>query len=88
MARSKPSKGFLTRDVQRQLLTLHFTAFVAGVAVAAWLNRSLTPDRLWVQWVALGWVPFLGLHLLSFSRVTIASMTGGSGGAGKLPPQR
>ena len=81
MARSKPSKGFLTRDVQRQLLTLHFTAFVAGVAVAAWLNRSLTPDRLWVQWVALGWVPFLGLHLLSFSRVPIASITGGSGGA-------
>ena len=86
MARSKPSKGFLTRDLQRHLLTLHFALFVGGVAVAAWLNRTYTPDRLWFQWVALPWLLLLGLHLLSFSRVTLASMTGGSGGGSKLPP--
>lgn len=86
MPRTKPSRGFLTRDLQRHLLTTHFALFVGGVAVAAWLNRTYTPDRLWFQWVALPWLGLLGLHLLSFSRVTIASMTGGSGGGGKLPP--
>lgn len=77
----------MTRDLQRHLLTLHFTFWVAGSAVTAWLNRSLSPDRLWFQWVALPWLALLGLHLLSFSRITLASMTGGSGGTGKLPPR-
>lgn len=81
----KPSRGILTRSAQRHLLTLHFTLFVAGVAVAAWANRAYSPERLWFQWVALPWLGLLGAHLVSFSRVTIASMTGGSGGTGHLP---
>jgi hypothetical protein len=86
MPPKRPSKGFLTRDLQRHLLTLHFALFVGGVAVAAWLNRTYSPERLWFQWVALPWLALLGVHLASFSRVTIASMTGGSGGGSKLPP--
>ena len=86
MAPKSPSKGFLTRDRQRHLLTLHFGAFLGGMALAVALNRSLTPDRMWFQWLALPWLCLLALHLISFSRATLASMTGGSGGEGKLPP--
>ncbi len=82
MANRRPSKGFLTRDRQRQLLTLHFALFLGGVALAALLNRSRTPDRLWFQWVALPWLGLLLVHLASFARRTLASMTGGSGGEG------
>jgi cytochrome c biogenesis protein CcdA len=76
MARSKPSKGFLTRDQQRHLLSLHFGVLLAALAGAAALNRFLTPDRMWFQWVALPLLLLFGLHLASFSRATLATMGG------------
>ena len=86
MATKRPSKGFLTRDRQRHLLTFHFALFLGGVGLLASLNRNQTPDRMWFQWVALPWLALLCLHLVRFSRATLASMTGGSGGEGRLPP--
>jgi len=47
---------------------------ISGLLVCAALNRRFSPDRFWVQWVAVGWgVAFL-LHLWAFSRVTLATM--------------
>jgi len=77
VALGKPSKGFLTRDQQRHLLSLHFGVLLAALAGAAALNRFLTPDRMWFQWVALPLVILFGIHLASFSRATLATMGGG-----------
>jgi cytochrome c biogenesis protein CcdA len=76
MPLGKPSKGFLTRDQQRHLLSLHFGVLLAALAGAVALNRFLTPDRMWFQWVALPLVILFGFHLVSFSRATLATMGG------------
>jgi hypothetical protein len=77
LPRERPSKGFLTRDQQRHLLSLHFGLLLAVLAGAAALNRFLTPERMWFQWVALPLLVLFGLHLASFSRTTLATMGGG-----------
>ena len=69
-----PGKGFLVREHHRTLLTIHALVMISGLLVCAALNRRFSPDRFWVQWVAIGWgVAFL-LHLLAFSRGTLATM--------------
>ena len=77
MSRQRPSKGFLTRDQQRHLLSLHFALLLSALAGAAALNRFLSPERMWFQWVALPLLVLFGLHLASFSRATLATMGGG-----------
>jgi hypothetical protein len=69
-----PGKGFLIREHHRTLLTIHALVMISGLLVCAVLNRRFSPDRFWVQWVALGWgIAFL-LHLWAFSRGTLATM--------------
>ncbi|HYY52515.1 MAG TPA: 2TM domain-containing protein [Myxococcales bacterium] len=69
-----PGKGFLIREHHRTLLTIHALVMISGLLVCAVVNRRFSPDRLWVQWVALGWgIAFL-LHLWVFSRGTLATM--------------
>lgn len=77
MARSAPSKGFRTREHHRVLLTLHACAMIAGLLACAVVNRMKTPDRMWVQWVALAWGALFAVHLAIFSRQTLATMGGG-----------
>jgi len=74
MARSAPSKGFLAREHQRVLLTVHALVMISGLLVCALLNRRYSPDRFWVQWVALGWGALFLVHLAIFSRGTLATM--------------
>ncbi len=76
MARSSPSKGFLAREQQRVLLTVHALVMITGLLACAWLNRVRSPDHLWVQWVALAWAVVFLLHLAAFSRSTLATMGG------------
>ena len=76
MPRTTPSRGFLAREQHRVLLTIHALVMVSGLLVCALLNRRLTPDRLWVQWVALAWGTLFLLHLWIFSRGTLATMGG------------
>jgi hypothetical protein len=67
-------KGFLARERQRVLLTVHALLMISGLLACALLNRRFSPDRFWVQWVALFWgALFLG-HLWLFSRSTLATM--------------
>ena len=80
MARAGPSRGFETREGHRAGLLLHALAMMAGVVVAAAVNRMLSPGRLWVQWVALAWAVAFGVHLWRFSRGTLSTMTGGRRG--------
>ena len=77
VARTKPSKGFLAREHQRTLLTLHAFAMIAGLLACAVVNRMLTPDRFWVQWVALAWAGLFTAHLALFSKSTLATMGAG-----------
>ena len=79
MARSKPSKGFLAREQHRVALTLHAFAMIAGLLACAVVNRMKTPDRFWVQWVALAWGAVFLVHLAVFSRSTLATMGGRQG---------
>jgi hypothetical protein len=79
VARSRPSKGFLAREQHRVLLTIHALVLVSGLLFCALLNRRFSPDRLWVQWVALGWVALFLVHLWIFSRGTLATMGGRRG---------
>lgn len=58
------------------LLTIHALVMISGLLGCALLNRRLSPDRLWVQWVALGWFTLFLVHLLIFSRGTLATMGG------------
>ena len=69
-----PGKGFLVREHHRTLLTIHALVMTSGLLVCAALNRRFSPDRFWVQWVALGWGAAFFLHLWAFSRGTLATM--------------
>lgn len=76
VARTSPSKGFLAREQHRVLLTVHALVMITGLLACAFVNRVYSPDRFWVQWVALAWgAIFLG-HLAVFSRQTMATMGG------------
>ena len=76
MARSAPSKGFLAREQHRVLLTVHALVMISGLLACAFVNRRLSPDRFWVQWVALAWGALFLVHLAIFSRGTLATMGG------------
>ena len=76
MPRTTPTKGFLAREQQRLLLTVHALLMISGLLACALLNRRYSPDRFWVQWVALAWGAFFLAHLAVFSRETIATMGG------------
>ncbi len=49
---------------------------ITGLLACALLNRLYTPERFWVQWVALAWGALFLLHLALFSRGTLATMAG------------
>ena len=74
MARTAPSKGFLAREQQRVLLTVHALVMITGLLACAFANRRYSPDHLWVQWVALAWALLFLAHLAAFSRSTLATM--------------
>lgn len=74
MARTSPSKGFLAREQHRVLLTVHALVMITGLLACALANRLYSPDRFWVQWVALAWAVLFLAHLFVFSRDTIATM--------------
>ena len=76
VARSAPSKGFLAREQHRVLLTVHALVMITGLLACAFLNRLYSPDRFWVQWVALAWAALFLVHLAVFSRGTLATMGG------------
>jgi len=66
--RTRPAKGFATRERHRIALTAHAFVMIAGLLACAVANRMLTPDRFWVQWIALAWGAAFGFHLWVFSR--------------------
>jgi hypothetical protein len=74
VARTSPSRGFLAREQQRVLLTVHALVMITGLLACALANRIYSPDRFWVQWVALAWAAIFLAHLFVFSRETIATM--------------
>jgi hypothetical protein len=74
VARTSPSKGFLAREHHRVLLTVHALVMITGLLACALLNRVYSPERFWVQWVALVWAAIFLAHLYIFSRETIATM--------------
>jgi hypothetical protein len=76
VARTSPSKGFLARENHRVLLTMHALVMISGLLVCAFVNRRFSPDRFWVQWVALAWGALFLVHLAIFSRGTLATMGG------------
>jgi hypothetical protein len=76
VARTRPSKGFLAREQHRVALTLHALLMIFGLLACAVVNRMRTPERLWVQWVALAWGAVFLVHLAIFSRDTLATMAG------------
>ena len=76
MPRTSPSKGFIAREQHRVLLTVHALLMVSGLLACALWNRRVSPDRFWVQWVALAWGAIFLVHLGIFSRGTLATMGG------------
>jgi len=83
-----PGRGFLVRENHRVLLTIHALVMVSGLLACALLNRRLSPERLWVQWVAIAWGAVFAVHLWIFARGTLATMgrrPGRDGSAGKHP---
>jgi hypothetical protein len=74
--RTGPSRAFQVRDSHRHWLTGHFLLLVAGLGAALAVNRFVTPDHLWAQWVALGWGAAFAVHLLIFARATLGTMGG------------
>ncbi|MFL5392351.1 MAG: 2TM domain-containing protein [Myxococcales bacterium] len=72
--RTRPAKGFATRERHRVALTAHAFLMIAVLLACALANRMLTPDRFWVQWVALAWAVGFGVHVWIFSRGTMATM--------------
>jgi hypothetical protein len=76
VARQKPSQGFLAREQHRVALTLHALVMIAGLLACAVINRMKTPDRFWVQYVAIAWGTLFLVHLAIFSRGTLATMGG------------
>jgi hypothetical protein len=81
VARTSPTRAFLAREQHRVLLTIHALVMISGLLVCALVNRRLTPGRLWVQWVALGWFALFLMHLWIFARGTLATMGGRRRGA-------
>jgi len=69
-----PGRGFRVRESHRVLLTIHALVMISGLLVCAVLNRRFSPDRFWVQWVALAWGTVFAAHLWVFSRGTLATM--------------
>ena len=67
-------RGFLIRENHRVLLTIHALVMIFGLLACAVLNRRFSPDRFWVQWVALAWGAAFLAHLWVFSRGTLATM--------------
>lgn len=76
VARTSPTKGFVAREQHRVLLTVHALVMIAGLLACAFVNRVYSPERFWVQWVALPWAALFLVHLAIFSRETIATMGG------------
>ena len=76
MARTSPSKGFVAREQHRVLLTVHALVMITGLLACALVNRVYSPERFWVQWVALPWAAIFLVHLAIFSRQTLATMGG------------
>jgi hypothetical protein len=74
VGRTSPSKGFLAREQHRVLLTVHALVMITALLGCALLNRIYSPERFWVQWVALVWAALFAVHLFVFSRETIATM--------------
>ena len=68
------SKAFFRRDAHRRALNFHVALLVFGLGIAFVINRFVTPDRLWAQWVALGWGVAFTIHLVIFARETLATM--------------
>jgi hypothetical protein len=79
--RTSPTRGFLAREQHRVLLTIHALVMISALLGCAFLNRRLSPDRLWVQWIALGWLALFLVHLWIFARGTLATMGGRRRGA-------
>jgi hypothetical protein len=69
-----PGRGFKVRENHRALLTIHALVMISGLLTCAVLNRRFSPDRFWVQWVALAWTAAFAVHLWVFSRGTLATM--------------
>jgi len=67
-------KGFRVRENHRILLTIHALVMISALLACAVLNRRFSPERFWVQWVALGWAALFAAHLWVFSRGTLATM--------------
>jgi hypothetical protein len=81
VARTSPTRAFLAREQHRVLLTIHALVMISALLGFAFLNRRLSPDHLWVQWIALGWFALFLVHLWVFSRGTLATMGRRRGGA-------
>jgi hypothetical protein len=69
-----PGRGFRIRESHRVLLTIHALVMISGLLACAVLNRRFSPDRFWVQWVAIAWGIAFAAHLWVFSRGTLATM--------------
>ena len=69
-----PGKGFMVREQHRTLLTAHALLMISGLLLCAFANRRYSPERFWVQWVALAWGALFLAHLWWFSRGTLATM--------------
>jgi hypothetical protein len=69
-----PGRGFRVRENHRVLLTIHALVMISGLLAFAVLNRRFSPDRFWVQWVAISWGIAFAAHLWVFSRGTLATM--------------
>ncbi len=65
---------FRARDAHRGWLIGHFVAIVLGLGVAVGVNRALTPQTFWVQWLALAWGAAFAVHLAFFARATLATL--------------
>ena len=76
MARTSPTKGFVAREQHRLLLTVHALGMITGLLACAFVNRIYSPERFWVQWVALCWAALFLIHFALFSRETLATMGG------------
>jgi len=53
---------------------LRDSAIASRTLCCAFANRRYSPDRFWVQWVALAWGGLFLAHLWWFSRGTLATM--------------
>ena len=65
---------FRKRGDHRLWLAAHFVALVFGLGGAAILNRVLSPEKFWVQWVAIAWGTVFVVHLVIFARATLATL--------------